>query len=105
MIENKLRVGLVIGGTNTDDRNLTINEFKAGKLNIIITTNMLARGMDFPLVKIIINYDVPLIWNSIVKKLEPDFISYYHRVGRTGRLGAPGLALTICENEKDEMSM
>jgi ATP-dependent RNA helicase DDX19/DBP5 len=49
----------------------------------LISTNVLARGIDVPEVDIVINYDVPVISNSGYR--EPDYANYLHRVGRTGR--------------------
>jgi ATP-dependent RNA helicase DDX19/DBP5 len=66
---------------------------------VLISTNVLARGIDVPQVDVVINYDVPTVqingWKS------PDFANYMHRVGRTGRFGTDGLALTFI-NREDE---
>jgi ATP-dependent RNA helicase DDX19/DBP5 len=59
----------------------------------LICTNILARGIDVPEVDMVINYDVPFISNYGFKN--PDYANFMHRVGRTGRFGTDGLALTL----------
>ena len=61
-----------------------MNEFKAMKKNILVATDVAARGLDIPNVDLVVNYDVPT--NSE---------SYVHRVGRTARAGKSGFALTL----------
>ena len=71
-------------------------------LNTLISTNVLARGIDVPEVDLVINFDVPFI--STVGWKEPDYANYLHRVGRTGRFGTDGAAVTIVDDEtKEEM--
>lgn len=67
--------------------------------NVLIATNVLARGIDVPEVDLVINYDVPFI--STVGFKEPDFANYIHRVGRTGRFGTDGLAVTLYTDETE----
>mmetsp|Transcript_32910 Transcript_32910/g.32121 ORF Transcript_32910/g.32121 Transcript_32910/m.32121 type:complete len:99 (+) Transcript_32910:383-679(+) len=64
---------------------------------------MLARGLDVPEVQIVINFDVPTVKNVVTKKTEPDCENYLHRIGRAGRFGVPGIALTLFDREEDEM--
>ncbi len=63
----------------------------------MITTNVLARGLDVPEVDIVINYDIPVISDN--QYLEPDYANYLHRVGRTGRFQTDGLSLTFYQTE------
>ncbi|KAJ9463346.1 putative ATP-dependent RNA helicase ddx52, partial [Diplonema papillatum] len=65
-------------------RDATIRDFRTAKLNILVCTELLARGIDFKGVQTVINYDFP---TSIQ--------SYVHRVGRTGRAGRTGTAITL----------
>lgn len=58
------------------DRKKAINEFKLGYKNILISTDIISRGIDFPNIYCVINYDMPNNIND-----------YIHRIGRTGRLG------------------
>ncbi|QOI11297.1 DEAD/DEAH box helicase [Blochmannia endosymbiont of Colobopsis nipponica] len=63
-------------------RQQTLNRFKSGKFDILIATDIAARGLDVDRVSLVINYDVPL-----------DAESYVHRIGRTGRAGRVGQSL------------
>jgi len=63
----------------------------------LISTNVLARGIDVPEVDLVINYDVPII-NDVGFK-HPDHANYLHRVGRTGRFGTDGVALSLWSDE------
>jgi ATP-dependent RNA helicase DeaD len=71
-------------------REKTVDALKSGKLDIIVATDVVARGLDVPRISHVINYDVP-----------HDTESYVHRIGRTGRAGRPGDAiLFIAPREK-----
>ena len=63
----------------------------------MISTNVLARGIDVPEVDLVINYDVPIIMDVGFK--HPDYPNYLHRVGRTGRFGTDGVALSLWSDE------
>ena len=78
------------GNKTQNDRNKSIKEFSLGYKNILISTDLISRGIDFPNVYCVINYNMP---NNID--------DYIHRVGRTGRLGQKGLALTYLDNIDD----
>jgi|TARA_B110001450_G_C17262217_1_gene335983 ATP-dependent RNA helicase DDX19/DBP5 len=58
---------------------------------------VLARGIDVPEVDLVINYDVPIIMDVGFK--HPDYPNYLHRVGRTGRFGTDGVALSLWSDE------
>lgn len=97
------QIKILISGIDGAERDRIIDEFRKSKFNILISTNVLARGIDVPEVDIVINYDVPEIieqgWRS------PDFANYIHRVGRTGRFGTDGVALTLVTDEVEEDMM
>lgn len=67
---------------------------------MLISTNVLARGIDVPEVDLVVNYDVP--YRSEFGFKNADCANYIHRVGRTGRFGTDGLALTLCDGETEE---
>lgn len=77
-------------GKEQDDRQTVLADFKSGKNNILIATDVSSRGIDIPNVDTVINYDLP-------EQSE----NYVHRVGRTGRASKKGQAISFCsENEK-----
>lgn len=92
----------LIGGIEQSERDKIIDGFRRQSINSLISTNVLARGIDVPEVDLVINYDVPFISNYGFK--QPDFANYLHRVGRTGRFGTDGIALTlVCDETDDDM--
>merc|ERR1719198_1195328 len=70
-------------------------DFRNGKSNVLITTNVLARGVDVDNVCLVINYDVPT-----TKEGDPDFETYLHRIGRTGRFGRKGTAINLIADQE-----
>ena len=60
---------------------------------MLISTNVLARGIDVPEVDIVINFDVPMI--VVHGFRDPDYANFMHRVGRTGRFGTDGIAVSL----------
>ena len=74
---------------NKKEREEQINKFRIGDIFVLLCSDLLSRGIDFKNVKTIINYDCPY-----------KITNYIHRIGRTGRAGKKGLAITFIE-EKD----
>ena len=66
------------------ERTETVKDFRSGKTRILITTDLLARGIDIPQVNLVINYDLP-----------PNKETYIHRIGRCGRFGKKGVAIAL----------
>jgi ATP-dependent RNA helicase RhlE len=75
-----------------DERQLTMEQFRSGELQILIATDVSARGIDIPNVEYVINYDLP-----------ESSESYVHRVGRTGRGNSKGQAISFCSDEEKEL--
>ena len=77
------------GNKSQNQRERTLAAFRAGKINALIATDIAARGLDIPGVSHVVNYDLPNI---------PE--SYVHRIGRTARAGADGIAVSFCDVEE-----
>ncbi len=84
-------------------RDKMIDEFRLNLFTTLISTNVLARGIDVPEVDIVVNFDVPIMMNE--GKKDPDYANFMHRVGRTGRFGTDGVAVTLMADETDEEMM
>jgi len=76
------------GDLDQDQRNVILNEFRTGSSRILITTDLLARGIDVHGVSLVINYDLPR-----------NFEKYIHRIGRSGRFGRKGVAINLISRE------
>eukprot|EP00871_Galdieria_phlegrea_P003195 jgi/Galph1/3877/GphlegSOOS_G2545.1 len=84
-------VSLLHGGEmSPEERDRVIDEFRRGTTKVLVTTNVLARGVDVLQVTVVVNYDLPLDANH---RIEPE--TYLHRVGRTGRFGRKGLVINF----------
>ena len=92
---------LMFGKMDPEERGEIMTLFREGKAKTIITTNMLARGIDVPEVELVINFDVPILVGGKGGVLGGDPESYLHRIGRAGRFGTPGIALTLLDREED----
>ena len=77
------------GNKSQGQRVRTLAAFKNGKTLVLIATDIAARGIDVPGVELVVNYDLPNV---------PE--SYVHRIGRTARAGASGLAVSFCTSEE-----
>ncbi|MDR0974002.1 MAG: DEAD/DEAH box helicase [Prevotellaceae bacterium] len=88
----KLNVGEMHSDLDQPQREAVMHEFKAGRINILVATNIVARGIDIDDIRLVINYDVPR-----------DSEDYVHRIGRTARANHEGVAITFV-NEKEQTS-
>lgn len=89
--EYNVKVGVIHGNKSQAARQRALNAFKEGTARILVATDIAARGIDVDDVTHVINYDLPN---------EPE--SYVHRIGRTGRAGASGIAYSFCDaDERD----
>lgn len=76
-------------GKSPEQRELTLKKFRTGETWMLICTDLLARGIDFKGVNMVINYDLP-----------QTAVAYIHRIGRTGRAGRSGKAISFfCESD------
>ncbi|MBD3766222.1 MAG: DEAD/DEAH box helicase, partial [Rhodobacterales bacterium] len=79
------RAGAIHGNKSQNNRDRTLTEFRDGQLDVLVATDVAARGLDIPTVRHVYNYDLPNV---------PD--NYVHRIGRTARAGASGSAVAFC---------
>jgi ATP-dependent RNA helicase SrmB len=83
----KLRVGVLHGEMDQKDRNRMMELFREGTVNIMIATDLAARGLDIKGINLVINFDVPR-----------NGINYIHRIGRTGRVDELGLTIALVKH-------
>ncbi len=84
---DKIRVGMLTGDVIQKKRLKILEQFTAGQLDVLVATDVAARGLHIPAVTHVFNYDLP-----------DDCEDYVHRIGRTGRAGATGHAISLaCE--------
>lgn len=76
------------------ERDRLIDDFREGRSKVLITTNVLARGIDIPSVSMVVNYDLPTD-----KDGRADPSTYLHRIGRTGRFGRVGVAVSFIHDK------
>ncbi len=79
-----LLTSVIHGSRSSGERNRALAGFKEGKIRVLVATDIAARGLDIPNLHVVINYDIPHITSD-----------YIHRIGRTGRAGEKGLAITL----------
>ena len=97
---------ILLGDMDIEDRKEIMNEFKQGKIRILLTTNLISRGIDNRKIGLVINLDMPVIYNkdrNAPKQIDQE--TYFHRVGRTGRFGDYGLALNVIDFPQLEEEM
>ncbi len=78
------------GDRTQKQRNEAVQQFTNGKCPILVATSVAARGLDFPLIGYVVNYDLPD---------SSDF--YIHRIGRTGRAGHLGKSISFFDPDRD----
>ena len=82
--QNSIKVGALHGDMDQKKRDQVVNRFRKGNLDILIATNVAARGIDIPEITHVVNFDLP-----------QNAEEYVHRIGRTGRAGRDGKAITF----------
>lgn len=73
-------------------RDQVMEEFRSGVTKVLISTDVLSRGIDVPAVTLVVNYELPMSYSSYG---QPDYETYMHRIGRTGRFGLKGVAVNL----------
>ncbi|XP_015601205.1 DEAD-box helicase Dbp80 isoform X1 [Cephus cinctus] len=86
-------VAVLSGDLTVEQRIAVLDRFRAGLEKVLITTNVLARGIDVEQVTIVVNFDLPMDQNR-----QADCETYLHRIGRTGRFGKSGIAINLIDS-------
>jgi ATP-dependent RNA helicase RhlE len=85
LVKDGIPAEVIHGNKAQNARQRALNAFRLGQVRVLVATDIVARGIDVPGISHVINYDLPD---------EPE--AYVHRIGRTGRNGADGIAVTLC---------
>ncbi|KAF0696501.1 Aste57867_12757 [Aphanomyces stellatus] len=94
-------VGILHGADMAKEvRDQVLDDFRLGTTKVLITTNVLARGIDVLGVTLVVNFDIPVNRDG-----HPDPETYLHRIGRTGRFGRKGAAINFVYDKKSKMDL
>ena len=94
LIRSGIQADVLHGGKSQSARQRTLQDFKVGRTAVVVATDLAARGIDVEGISHVLNFDLPH---------EPE--TYLHRIGRTGRAGATGFAVSFCdEDQRDELA-
>jgi ATP-dependent RNA helicase RhlE len=85
-----IRADAIHGNKSQSARQNALTNFKSGKLKVLVATDIAARGIDVDSLEHVINFDLPDV---------PE--TYVHRIGRTGRAGANGIAISFCDGREE----
>ena len=85
-----LRVAAIHGNKSQNQRTRALADFKSGRIHVLVATDIAARGLDIDQLPRVINFDLPMV---------PE--DYVHRIGRTGRAGAEGLAISLVSRAEE----
>jgi len=85
LVQNGIRATAIHGNKSQGARQRALESFKRKQVQVLVATDVAARGIDIDNITHVINYDLPV---------EPE--AYVHRIGRTGRAGAEGIAMSFC---------
>ncbi len=88
--KKKVDAAAIHGDKSQNQRQKALKNFKSGDLRVLVATDIAARGIDIDKLRYVINYDIPNIAET-----------YVHRIGRTGRAGEDGIAISLCEPEEN----
>ncbi|MHA6644590.1 DEAD/DEAH box helicase [Mesorhizobium sp. A623] len=80
------KAAVIHGNKSQNARQKALNDFREGSVRILVATDIAARGIDVPGISHVVNFDLP-----------DEAESYVHRIGRTGRNGKDGIAITLCD--------
>ncbi len=84
-----LKTTAIHGNKSQGARTRALKDFKSGKVTVLVATDIAARGLDIDQLPVVINFDLPMVAED-----------YIHRIGRTGRAGAEGLAISLVSQDE-----
>jgi ATP-dependent RNA helicase RhlE len=87
-----VRSGVIHGNKSQGARSRVLEDFKAGRVRVLVATDIAARGLDIAHLPLVVNFDLPLVAED-----------YVHRIGRTGRAGQPGRAVSFMSASETEL--
>jgi ATP-dependent RNA helicase RhlE len=90
LAKKKVSAAAIHGDKAQNQRQKALAQFKAGNIRVLVATDIAARGIDIDKLKYVINYDIP-----------NESETYVHRIGRSGRAGEEGTAISLCEPEEN----
>ena len=94
LMNSDFPVGMIHGNLETRERETIMNKFRQGDIRILLSTDLLSRGIDVQLLSLVINYDLPIQKET-----------YIHRIGRSGRYGRKGVAINfITDRDLQDLS-
>ena len=88
--KKRIKAAAIHGDKAQNQRQKALKQFKAGHIQVLVATDIAARGIDIDKLKYVINYEIPNVAET-----------YVHRIGRSGRAGEEGVAISLCEPEEN----
>ncbi len=92
LVQSGVSAVAIHGNKAQNQRDRALDAFKAGRVRVLVATDVAARGLDVDGITHVFNYDLPM---------EPE--GYVHRIGRTGRAGASGIAISFCDHDERDL--
>lgn len=92
LIKEEIKAAAIHGNKSQNNRQNALNDFKVGKIQVLVATDIAARGIDIEELSHVFNFDLPEV---------PE--TYIHRIGRTGRAGIGGTAIAFCDEEEKKL--
>jgi ATP-dependent RNA helicase RhlE len=89
---SSIKTAVIHGNKSQGARNRALGDFKAGRVRVLVATDIAARGLDIAQLPLVVNYDLPLVADD-----------YIHRVGRTGRAGHAGRAISLVSSAETSL--
>jgi len=84
-----VRAAAIHGNKSQNARTRALSDFKTGRVTVLVATDIAARGIDIEQLPMVVNFDLPMVAED-----------YVHRIGRTGRAGSDGLAVSLVSHEE-----